>query len=279
LYETAGAVVSGIVGTQVAVGRPCDRDTRGVCVWPVCPLAGCVAVSAAGQPTVNLPTPAAIYRYAVDAGGVGVTCPTTGSLRAVLGVAAETATLSVYAAPSALAGLGWPDRYRLAGGVDRGDVSLAAVETVATCRAWGEEWSARFDRHSQTLVFDEQPAIPTDTYGESVTPEVPPHRTARQVIAGWSEPVAETFRAAAARGPLRSGVGFPAGLTAAWGVARAGGTASAVRRLGASLGCLTAALDALGRLRRYEAVSVTDGRLAARVDDPWPGGLVRLVDP
>lgn len=220
-----------------------------------------------------------MYRYAVDAGGVGVTCPTTGSLRAVLGAAPETATLSVYTAPSALAGLGWPDRYRLAGAVDHGEVDLAVAETVSTCRAWGDEWSATLDQHSHALVFDEQPAIPTDTYGASATLDVPAYHTARQVIAGWSEPVVETFRAAAARGPLRSGVGFPAGLTAAWGVARAGGTAGDVRRLGASLGCRDATLDALGRLRRYEAVSVADGRLAARVDDPWPGGLVRLVDP
>jgi|GEM_PF-2608908 len=220
-----------------------------------------------------------MYQYAVDAGSVGVTCPTTGSLRAVSEATAETAALSVYTAPSALAGLGWPDRYRLAGAVDHGCVDLAVAETVSACRVWGEGWSATLDRHSRALVFDEQTARPTDTYGEPATLDVPTHRTAQQVIATRSTSVTETFRTAAARGPLRSGRGFPAGLTAAWGVARAGGTAGDVRRLGASLGRRDAALDALGRLRRYEAVSAADGRLAARVDDPWPGALVRLVEP
>jgi hypothetical protein len=235
-----------------------------------------VAVSV-GRSAVELPTAAAVYHYAVDAGGVGVTCPTVGSLRAVLAAVEGTPTLSVYAAPSALAGLGWPGRYRLAGAVARGRVDLVVAETVAACRAWGEEWSGRLDRASRRLVFDEQPAIPTDTYGKSVTLDVPTHQTARRVIAAWPAPVAETFRTAAARGPLRSGRGLPTGLTAAWGLARADGTAADVRQLGGSLGCRDAALDALSRLRRCEAVSVADGRLAARVDDPWPGALVRLV--
>ena len=234
-----------------------------------------MAVSVA-RPAVELPSAAAVYHYAVDASAAGVTCPTAGSLRAVVATVKE-ATLSVYAAPSALAGLGWPGRYRLAGAVALGRVDLVVAETVAACRAWGEEWSGRLAHASRRLVFDEQPAIPTDTYGESVTLDVPTHRTARRAIASWPAPVAETFRTAAARGPLRSGKGFPTGLTAAWGLARAGGTPADVRRLGASLGCRAAALDALGRLRRCEAVSVADGRLAARVDNPWPGALVRLV--
>jgi hypothetical protein len=234
-----------------------------------------VAVSVA-RPAVELPTPAAVYHYAVDAGAAGVTCPTAGSLRAVVAAVAET-TLSVYAAPSALAELGWPGRYQLASAVAGGRVDLAVAETVAACRAWGEEWSGRLDHGSRRLVFDEQPAVPTDAYGESVTLDVPTHQTARRVIASWPALVGGTFRAAAARGPLRSGRGFPTGLTAAWGLARAGGTPADVRRLGASLGCRAAALDALGRLRRCEAVSVADGRLAAHVDDPWPGALVRLV--
>lgn len=238
--------------------------------------AGCVAVSV-GRSAVELPTAAAVYHYAVDAGGVGVTCPTVGSLRAVLAAVEGTPTLSVYAAPSALAGLGWPGRYRLAGAVDRERVDLAVAETVSACRAWGEGWSATLDRASRQLVFDDQTTRPTDTYGAPAAPDVPTHRTAQQAIAAWPESVAETFRAAAAHGPLRSGRGLPAGLTAAWGVARAGGTAGGVRRLGASLGCRAAALDALGRLRQCAAVSVADGRLAARVDDPWPGALVRLV--
>ena len=238
---------------------------------------GCVVVSVA-PPTVELPTAAAVYHYAVDTGGVGVTCPTTGSLRAVLAAVEEPPTLSVYATPSALAGLGWPDRYRLAGAVADEHVDLAVAETVSACRAWGEGWSATLDRAGRRLVFDEQTTTPTDTYGAPAAPNVPTHRTAQQVIATWPESVAETFRAAARRGPLRSGTGLPAGLTAAWGVARAGETAGDVRRLGASLGCQAAALDALGRLRRCAAVSVADGRLVARVEDPWPGALIRLVD-
>lgn len=221
-----------------------------------------------------------MYRYAVEADDrVGVTCPTTGSVRAAL-TAAETATalVSVYAAPAGLDGLGWPGRYRLAGAVERGDVDLAVARTGSECLAWSDDWSARLHRPSRRLVFDETVEPPTDTHGEPTTVDVPTRRTAEQSLASWPDPVAETFDAAAARGPFRSGDGLPVGLTTAWAVARVGGTAGDVRRLGASLGRRDAALDALGRLRHDEVVSVTDGRLAAPADDPWPGALIRLVD-
>ena len=115
-----------------------------------------------------------MYRYAVEVGDrVGVTCPTTGSVRATV-TAAETVTetaaapVSVYAAPSGLAGLGWPGRYRLAGAVDRGNVDLAVARTVSACRAWADDWSARPRCPTRRLVSDEtrltrgrrQPSLP-----------------------------------------------------------------------------------------------------------------------
>lgn len=236
-------------------------------------------MSVAEATTVQLPTAAAAYRYAVDAGDrVGVTCPTTGSVRAAVS-AAETATarVSVYAAESALAGLGWPGRYRLAGAVARDSVDLAVARTGPELRVWADDWSARLHRPSRRLVFDDSPERPTETYGEPATLDVPTHRAATRSLASWPDPVAETFDAAAARGPLRSGDGLPAGLTAAWAVARAGGTPSDVRRLGSSLGRRAPALAAVERLQRHDAVSVTDGRLAARFDDPWPGALLPLA--
>ncbi|MEZ3144545.1 hypothetical protein [Halobaculum sp. MBLA0143] len=127
-------------------------------------------MSVADSTTVRLPTAAAMYRYAVEADDrVGVTCPTTGSVRAAL-TAAETATalVSVYAAPAGLDGLGWPGRYRLAGAVERGDVDLAVARTGSEWLAWSDDWSARPRCPTRRLVSDEtrltrgrrQPSLP-----------------------------------------------------------------------------------------------------------------------